>query len=394
MTKPRILYLVHNFDNLAGVEIHTKTLWSGLAPWFDTFIVHPEQIGPAEFAITVRSPAGKIERYPADPVHWPTAPQHLAKNEASLKLVLDSIAPDLIHIQHFIHWPLSVIDQCADLGKPLYISFHDYFAFTPNFTMIGVSDPLEAITPAWSVRHFGSDISRYLKQRLNLIARSVGRAEKLITPAPYLARIIERMFQKKVDVIEIGIDPFDPLPRLITPQGARLKFGYVGSMIPQKGWDFLAQNFRHINARYPETELLMFGGGEPPPLSFPGVRFLGGYRPDEIPSIMAQFDVGIIPSIFAETFSMLLSEMWRAGRPVAVSDIGALGERVTSGVNGRKFAAGNVGDLTASLLWFIEHDEWRGWRLPRPRLRSSMLEQYRSTYESSLQGGQGGTDHG
>src|SRR5262249_9109368 len=239
----------------------------------------------------------------------PAAPHHLPKNESSLKLVLDSVAPDLIHIQHFIHWPLSVIDQCADFGRPLYVSFHDYFAFTPRFTMIGISDPLEAITTAGSMLHFGSDISRYLKQRLELIGRALGRAEKLITPAPYLGRLIEKTFRKKVDVIEIGIEPFQAMPRQFTAPGSSLKFGYVGSMIPQKGWDFLAQNFRHAHSRYPGIELLMFGGGTPPSLGFPGVRFLGGPKPQESPGLMAHRHHGDLPAIRPRALRRWLSDI-------------------------------------------------------------------------------------
>ena len=82
MTKPRILYLVHNFANLAGVEIHTKTLWQKLKPWFDTYLVHPEQVGPEESVLVLHAPDGTETRYPADPVKWPIAPHNLPKNEA------------------------------------------------------------------------------------------------------------------------------------------------------------------------------------------------------------------------------------------------------------------------------------------------------------------------
>ena len=384
--KPRVLYLVHNFDNLAGVEIHTKTLWQGLNQQFDTFIVHPEQTGPRESQLVLRSSAGEILRFPADPVPWPIAPYNMARNEASLKKILEHVAPDLIHIQHFIHWPLSVIDQCNAFGVPVFISFHDYFVFTPQFTMLGIADPLEAVTPAASMRHFGADISEYLGKRLEYVGRGIAQAHKLITPAPYLARLINKVFQRSPEVIEIGIEPFSPPARRPEVEQSKIKFGYVGSMIPQKGWDLLAQAFVQVHKLYPGTELLMFGGGSPPPLNFPGVRFLGGYKPDDLPGIMAQFDVGVIPSIFAETFSMLLSEMWLARKPAAVSDIGALGERVQDGVNGKKFRAGDIADLVRALVWFVENDDWRDWTLPKPRLAAEMIAQYRTTYIQTITG--------
>jgi glycosyltransferase involved in cell wall biosynthesis len=387
MTKPRILYLVHNFDNLAGVEIHTKTLWRELQPWFDTFIVHPEQAGPGQFSIVLRSGDGEQSRFPADPVPWPAAPYHLPKNEAALRQVIDSVSPDLIHIQHFIHWPLSVIDQCAAAGCPLFISFHDQFIFTPLFTMSGITDPREALTPHGSKLHFGSDISPYLRKRFDILGRSFAKAKKLIAPAPYLARLIEKNFQTPVDIIEIGIEPFQietPYAQQLAAEEPAIRFGYAGSMIRQKGCGFLAQNFGEVHRRFPQAELWMFGGGSPPAVHFPGVRFLGGYQHEDLPSIMASFDVGVIPSVVAETFSMLLSEMWHAGHPVAVSDIGALGERVSDGINGKKFRPGDAADLVRSLVWFVENDEWRRWVIPRPRLLPAMIEEYRAVYQQAL----------
>ena len=383
MAKPRILYLVHNFDNLAGVEIHTKALWRGLRPWFDTIIAHPEQFG-GQLALTVRQTEEKVGRFPADPVPWPQTPYNISRNEQSLQQILEVVNPDLIHIQHFINWPLSVIDQCVAFGRPVFISFHDYFPFTPQFTMIGVTDPNDAVTPAGSLKHFGADISPYLLKRRNVIGHSLSRVKKLITPAPYLARLLENQYGVHVDVIEIGIEPFAAPPAGPKNPGPALRFGYVGSMIPQKGWDILARSFEAVYRRYPNSELLMFGGGTPPPLNFPGVRFLGGYKPEDLPSIMEQFDVGVIPSIFAETFSMMLSELWHARRPAAVSDIGALGERVSDGINGKKFRPGDIADIAAALIWFIENDGWRGWELPRPRLADAMLEQYRDLYRSTI----------
>jgi len=97
------------------------------------------------------------------------------------------------------------------------------------------------------------------------------------------------------------------------------------------------------------------------------VTFHGTYQPGDVPRLAAQVDVAVIPSEYPETYSLVLSEMWQAGLPVLVSDLGALDERVQDGVNGRKFKAGEVADLAKSLCWFLETDAWRMWTIPGPR---------------------------
>ena len=50
-------------------------------------------------------------------------------------------------------------------------------------------------------------------------------------------------------------------------------------------------------------------------------------------------------SIWPETYCITLSEVWQAGIVPIVSDIGALGERVTHGVNGYKVPFGEPGPV-------------------------------------------------
>ena len=57
---------------------------------------------------------------------------------------------DVIHVQHFLHWPLTVIDRAVDYGVPVVVSFHDFYAVTPLFTMQGAEDPEQTFTAAWS----------------------------------------------------------------------------------------------------------------------------------------------------------------------------------------------------------------------------------------------------
>ena len=57
---------------------------------------------------------------------------------------------------------------------------------------------------------------------------------------------------------------------------------------------------------------------------------------------MAAVDWVIVPSIWWEVFGLVVSEAWMFGRPIIVSDIAGLGERVKNGVNGYTFPPRNA----------------------------------------------------
>src|SRR5262245_32379036 len=128
--RPRLLLLLHQYENLAGVELHTRALAEGLRDRYQIAIAYP-----AADHLRLVDDRDQLATYPAGTPVWPATPYHAPRTEQALGQVLDAARPELIHVQHFLHWPLSVIDQCLATGLPVVVSFHDFYAITPQFTM-------------------------------------------------------------------------------------------------------------------------------------------------------------------------------------------------------------------------------------------------------------------
>ena len=64
--------------------------------------------------------------------------------------------------------------------------------------------------------------------------------------------------------------------------------------------------------------------------------------PHELRSRMAGVDWVVVPSIWWESSPMVIQEAFTCGRPLLVSDIGGMAEKVTSEVDGIKVSAGSI----------------------------------------------------
>lgn len=337
MSQPRLLYLLHQFKHLTGVELHTQMLVDGLADRYDVWVAWPD----GGLIRLLHGP--DCERtFAADPCPWPVVPVSSPRTNRSLADILEWVRPDIIHVQHFLHWPLGMIDQAVGSGARVLVSFHDHFALSPQYALQGHETPEQTISPDYSRRMFGRDISAHLCERRELLRRSFAQAHALVTVSPYIERKLAAVFPADYRQIEYGIRPFEPFPKVpaLSPlqetgleTRPTLRFGFLGQQVPMKGTEDLVRAFGEVHRRHPGTELHCYGGrrADPPP----GVTFHDLYQPADLPGICAKLDVGVIPSVFAETYCMVLSEMWLGRLPVAVSDIGALADRVADGVNGK-----------------------------------------------------------
>lgn len=372
--KPRILYLSHCYFNRGGVEEHTRDLATGLDTDFDIRIV-----APGEGRIAVIERGQLCFTLPVDDPVWPITPIYQPTTFRSLQEIISSFAPDLIHVQHFYNWPLGMLELVTSSSIPTVISFHDYYAVHPIYTIQGAADTIEALTSQYSITALGQDITPYLQQRKDYLDNCFAKAKSLVVPSNYLAQELRKVYNRDFRVIEHGIPGMELDPPTTSD---RIRFGSLGSKLVQKGWLELLAAFSQVRARGYDCELLFIGGGAAePPEGLPGVKYHGPYDRTQLGKLLPLFDVGVLPSLFAETFSYVLSELQAGGKPVAASKIGTLGDRITDGINGRHFKAGDIEGIANTLIWFIENeDTWRSWRIPKPRGIGDMLNDYRSLY--------------
>jgi hypothetical protein len=80
-----------------------------------------------------------------------------------------------------------------------------------------------------------------------------------------------------------------------------------------------------------------------------GAVWNGPYGRDELAGALEQVDVVVVPSIWYENYPIVIREAFAAGLPVIASDVGALPESVTDGVDGLLFAPGDSDALAAAM---------------------------------------------
>jgi hypothetical protein len=81
----------------------------------------------------------------------------------------------------------------------------------------------------------------------------------------------------------------------------------------------------------------------------PNVILHGAYSPETVPIAAKECNISLHVSICPETYSLTLSESWELGLVPIVSDIGALGERVSHGINGFKIPPNSADALIVML---------------------------------------------
>jgi glycosyltransferase involved in cell wall biosynthesis len=116
-------------------------------------------------------------------------------------------------------------------------------------------------------------------------------------------------------------------------------FGYLGSLTPHKGIEFLVRAFRNIPQK--SVTLIVAGSGDPryvehlKRLADPvRVRFIGQVQPE---GFFPMVDALIVPSLCPEALSLAAVEACQAGIPVIASSRGGIPEVIQDGHNGLLF---------------------------------------------------------
>ena len=400
----RLLYVVHGYvpEAVGGVELHSHHLATAMARQHEvTVLAWRTDAGRPDYTIEEQRQDGVTVLRLNHRFTDLTSFRGIYRNEridALFDDVLASAKPDLVHVHHLIGLSVGTLERTRARGLPLVLGLHDFWFGCPRGQRI--RDPLvvcheidrrlcvpclkpqnyELRAPR---RPFGRWLARLrppsLRRGLGLLAdydadmrRVLALPQAIIVPSRFhLDRYREYGTDPgRMHVVPYGL-PAAPLVGAERSARERLRVGFLGTLIPSKGAHVLLEAYRRLGR--PDVELDFHGAWVPfhgdsgylerleaAAATIPGtIRFHGRYEEAEVPRILGGLDVLVVPSVWWESYSIVIREGFLAGVPVVASDHGAMAEAIEHGVSGLRFAPGDAEDLAAQLARLLDDPELR-----------------------------------
>lgn len=312
------------------------------------------------------------------------AAQRRSVTESFVELIR-ALRPTVVHAHHYAHLGVEFLRVIKDVDPSIaiYMTLHEYMAICNNQgQMIKVNGRLCSRESFEDCRGCFPSLSvQDLWRRKHFIQRHFEYVDHFVSPSEFLR---QRYLQwglaaEKITVIENGQDAAAPLPARPVAQGeSRNRFGYFGQINPFKGLDVVLRALHEMPKEDRRKIVLEVHGanldsqtGEfrdrieslADPLIKKGVvQWIGPYQPHELRGRMAGVDWLVVPSVWWENSPMVIQEAFVHGRPLLVSNIGGMAEKVVDGVNGLHVAVGNVRAWCSALLKACEVDVWTSCR--------------------------------
>lgn len=360
----KILHIAHQYlpEWVGGVEIYTHTLAQALQAYGHMAAVFVRTDQPGGWR-TADQDGVRVYRWQggarSEAQRWLAAlgdpPTHAAFERA-----LDHFRPDVVHIQHLLGLPVSLLAVLRQRRIPHLMTLHDYSLVCANTKLLtNDTEQLCAGPRAYlncarcGLAKLGQPGLRPLAPALALLfaARAqpwrqmLRRVPLFLAPTPFVRQtcIQHGMPPEAVQVLDYGI-ALPPEPPVPVRKAGALRVAFVGSVARLKGVHVLVQAFNSLPA---EAELRIAGPLDREPAyvadlralaCHPNIRFLGALGRAETQSLMDWADVVAVPSIWYEVSPLVIHEAFARQRPVLTGDFGSLAACVEHGVNGWRVA--------------------------------------------------------
>jgi glycosyltransferase involved in cell wall biosynthesis len=143
-----------------------------------------------------------------------------------------------------------------------------------------------------------------------------------------------------------------------------VEFGFMGTMYPPKGAHVLVEAFKLLNS---DRATLHLWGGIPNVTAegyandlvaqaegVPNLIFEGSFPPEQLPQVLRQTDVLVVPSVWYENNPLVILEAQSAGIPVLAGDAGGMAELVDDDKTGLLFRMGDAQDLAEKMGMMLD----------------------------------------
>ena len=387
-----ILHVVHQYppEKVGGAELYTQAVSRALARRGHSVAVFYRRDAPGQ-GMERREEDGVYVYTAWDGVAGPARRFLLTFGDRFLPRaflqVLDEFRPEFVHIQHLMGLPASLADRLHQRGVPIVITLHDYWWVCANAQLLtNYSEEICdgprgywncarcALARAGHPRMSAASplLALLMSRRNRLLRQVVNEARILIAPTEFVRQwyILHGFPAEKIALLPHGLECPGILPQSRS-SGGGICFLYVGGLSWQKGVHTLVEAFAGVSGN---AELWIAGDESADPtyvshlraMAGPNVRFLGRLDRKGVWNTLAQVDVVMVPSLWYEAYSFLISEAFAAGRPVLASRLGALADRIRDGVDGLLLPPGDVAAWRSAIQRLLDDPDLL------PRLRANV----------------------
>ncbi|MET1054829.1 MAG: glycosyltransferase family 4 protein [Pedobacter sp.] len=293
---------------------------------------------------------------------------------------VEQFHPDVVHI-HNLHFSGSaaVVYAIKKLKVPIVMTLHNYRLLCPSGSLYYDNQLfLDSLKPgmAWQAVKkgvyqnskaitFWIAAAAYLHEKLGTwkkIDRFIllGQHSKDLFAGSKLGELASRMVVKPNFCFSLAGGPIGTAGKVKTAvessAGALQKqsyYLYVGRLTEEKGLPVLLKAFAasghalKIVGTGPLEELVKDYSNRHANISFCGAR-----SQEQVYQLLKAATALIFPSVWYETFGMVVIEAFSNGVPVIASDLGNIKNMVTDGFNGLRFTAGDDNDLREKIGYF------------------------------------------
>jgi glycosyltransferase involved in cell wall biosynthesis len=328
--------------------------------------------------------------------------------------LLDKIKPDVVHFHHIMHLSLDCFEVVKKKNIPQMLTLHDFWFQTPLFDRVHKDGTLYeeyntiteiyslvSLLNAGSVEYTPADPRVFLKSKdkkkyvFNILRKVGSRAKaKLVENLriqKYKSLVDGRnsAMRKALATVDIVVFPTlflfqelmgwgfpakkilfrdDPINtshfiRFNHTPRKKLRFAFIGSIIPSKGVDVLIKAWKHAHPK--NAELYIYGNLDTDPKYGAKIRklsegirtiqFKGTFAADKVADVYKNIDVLVIPSRWFENVPLVLRNAFIAKQPVIATNLGSLSETVTDGKTGFLFENEDVSDLAEKIQMFVKN---------------------------------------
>lgn len=317
-----------------------------------------------------------------------------------IRTFLTEFAPDLVHVTSMYTLSTRAVQVAKEMGLPVVFTMSDFWLICPRHTLMrfggeicdgqvseltcqdclmsetrvyrlaqrvipqdvllkGVGQVLnhpQIATRLPGVRGWGMDVAR----RRRVILEAVEQIDCILAPSHYTRDIVlaTGLALPRTEISNYGNDlSWLSEYQLRTPDGS-VHIGYLGQVTPIKGVHLLIEAFRTCDFKK-SAQLFIYGGSDETSEYMRTLReiagddsrihFKGGYQRDQLPQILGNLDMTVVPSIWPEVAGLVVQESFAARLPVLASNLGGLPEFVQEGRGGLVFDPQQPGHLEQML---------------------------------------------